>query len=79
MKYLKFNQQILNTLNVDMDLISGLISTNANELYKPINIIDDTEKDKARSFYLLIKVSVLNYSMKYSHINKSFVNILADH
>lgn len=50
--------QILNTLNVDMDLMSGLISTNANELYKPINIIDDTEKDKARSFYLLIKSKI---------------------
>ena len=70
MKYLKFKQQILNTLNVDMDLMSGLISTNANELYKPINIIDDTEKDKARSFYLLIKVKILNYFYsQYKYLN----------
>ena len=53
-----------------MDLLSGLISTNANELYKPINIIDDTEKDKARSFYLLIKVKILNYFYsQYKYLN----------
>jgi hypothetical protein len=47
--------QILNAINVDVDLISSLLSSNANELYKPLAIIDETEKDKAKSFYALLK------------------------
>jgi len=47
--------QILNTINIDVDVITGLLSTNSNDIYKPLAIIDDTEKDKAKSFYALIK------------------------
>lgn len=45
---------MLNLIDVDIELVIGLITSNMNESYKPLLNLEET--DKANYLYLLIKV-----------------------
>ncbi len=46
---------MLNSIDVDADLVISLLTNNSNETYRPLLNIE--ESDKANYLYLLIKVS----------------------
>jgi hypothetical protein len=35
-----------------------LLATTSNDTYKPLSILDESEKDKTKSFYLFVKVNI---------------------
>ena len=51
---------MLNSIDVDADLVISLLTNNSNETYRPLLNIE--ESDKANYLYLLIKVSIYQYN-----------------
>ena len=49
---------MLNLIEVEIDIIVGLISTNLNEAYRPIFGME--ESNKTNNIFLLIKVSIID-------------------
>jgi len=49
---------MLNLIDVDVDMIIALISSNVNQTYRPILNLEDN--DKANYLYLLIKVIIIS-------------------
>lgn len=47
---------MLNSIDVDVDLVISLLTSNLNEQYRPLLNLE--ESDKANYLYLLVKVSL---------------------
>lgn len=50
------SQKMLNLIDVEVDVISGMISSHTKEVYKPI--FPEVEQNKSNNIYLLIKHKV---------------------
>ncbi len=53
---------MMNLIDVEVDVIIGLIASNLNETYRPIFGLEDS--NKTNNFFLHIKVSLFNLKFK---------------
>lgn len=66
----------MNLIDVETDVIVGLLASSINETYKPL-IAVSSESEKSKNIHLIIKVSFIWYKIYLMHSKIKYYNWIA--